>query len=67
MIERNYRRIFTARVRNAILRQRFEKVFGNYQGVMIGDGAVWFDHTCVRKDCKPPLGPIKIRTVNRQF
>src|SRR5690242_3426115 len=44
LVEQNYERIFTPPVRKAILRQHFEELFGNYQGVMIGNGAVWFDH-----------------------
>ncbi|HEX7897122.1 MAG TPA: hypothetical protein VF950_05150 [Planctomycetota bacterium] len=36
-------RVFTPRVLNAILEQRVETLFVNYQGVMIGGGDVWFD------------------------
>ena len=59
----DYDRIFTPRVRNAILAQRFETLFGRDQGVMIGDGAVWFDHVCRNQSCSPP-GPVRIHAIN---
>ena len=63
-IQRDYLRIFTPRVRSAILQQRFEELFGRDQGVMIGNGEVWFDHTCPNAACTPK-GPVRIRAVNR--
>jgi hypothetical protein len=30
---------------------------------MIGDGEVWFDHTCPNASCSPP-GPVRIRAIN---
>lgn len=36
-----YRSIFTASVRRAILRQKPETLFANSQGLMIGNGQVW--------------------------
>lgn len=36
-------RLFTRRVLAAIQDQNFATLFVNYQGVMIGRGAVWFD------------------------
>jgi hypothetical protein len=59
----DYDRIFTSRVRNAILTQRFENLFGRDQGVMIGDAAVWFDRTCRNTSCSPP-GPVRIKAIN---
>jgi hypothetical protein len=59
----DYDRIFTPRVRSAILAQRFEHLFGRDQGVMIGDGAIWFDHICRNRSCSPP-GPVRIRAIN---
>jgi hypothetical protein len=59
----DYDRVFTARVRSAILDQRFERLFGRDQGVMIGDGAVWFDHICRNRACSPP-GPVRITAIN---
>lgn len=38
-----YDRVFTAPVRQAIERQSAECLFANWQGVMIGNGEVWFE------------------------
>jgi hypothetical protein len=38
----NYDRIFTAPVRNAILQQTAQCLFGNSSGAMVGSGEVWF-------------------------
>jgi len=62
-IERDFDRIFTARVRQAILDQRADRLFTNYQGAMIGDGEVWFDQTCPNASCSP-AGPVRIRSIN---
>lgn len=37
-----YYHIVTAKVKHAIAEQRYAKLFANWQGVMIGDGEVWF-------------------------
>jgi len=63
-VKRDYERIFTPSVRQAILNQRFERLFGRDQGVMIGDGQVWFDHRCTNASCSPP-GPVRITAINR--
>jgi outer membrane biosynthesis protein TonB len=62
-VERDYDRIFTSKVRRAILRQRAAKLFVRDQGAMIGDGEVWFDHSCANSQCSP-LGPVRIKAVN---
>ena len=59
----DYDRIFTPQVKQAILNQRFERLFGRDRGVMIGSGEVWFDHTCRTSQCSPP-GPVRITAVN---
>jgi len=56
-VRRDYGSIFTARVTRAILNQRFDRLFGRDQGLMIGDGQVWFDHVS-------PSGPVRIRAIN---
>jgi len=38
----DYNRIFTATVRDAILHQSAQCLFGNSSGAMIGEGEVWF-------------------------
>lgn len=62
-----YPRIFDSAVKRQILAQRYEALFSNYQGVMIGDGVIWFSGVC---DPDSPTGEcknqrIKIVTVNR--
>jgi hypothetical protein len=39
---RRYARIFNAKVREALARQAEPALFVNYQGVMVGDGEIWF-------------------------
>src|SRR5690606_19611188 len=34
--------IFTSDVKDAVMSQSYETLFANWQGVMIGDGEVWF-------------------------
>jgi hypothetical protein len=63
-VRRDYALIFTPAVRRAILAQRFETLFGRDQGVMIGDGEIWFDHVCRNLGCEPP-GPVRITAINR--
>jgi hypothetical protein len=42
---RLYSKIFDQNIRTAIRNQRTECIFGNWQGFMAGDGAVWFDYS----------------------
>jgi hypothetical protein len=62
-IEDDFGRIFTPRVRQAILNQRPDRLFVRHQGAMIGDGEVWLDQTCRNAQCSPP-GPVRIKAVN---
>ena len=39
---RRYARIFNGKVREALARQTEAALFVNYQGVMVGDGEIWF-------------------------
>jgi len=63
-VERDFDRIFTPGVRQAILKQRPDKLFTRDIGAMIGDGEVWFDHSCLNAECTA-LGPVRIKAVNR--
>ena len=63
-VVRDYDEIFTAGVKAAILGQQFETLFGRDLGVMIGDGAVWFDHICRGRNCEQ-RGPVRITSINR--
>lgn len=49
--QRNYERILTPGVRKAIAAQKFDDVMVNQQGVMIGDGQVWLNGTCLDQAC----------------
>jgi hypothetical protein len=51
-LRRAFRRIFTDRVKAAILSQNLEDAFSNYQGVMVGDGEVWITEVCRERDCR---------------
>jgi hypothetical protein len=62
-VERDFERMFTPKVRRAILDQRPDRLFTNYQGAMVGDGEVWFDHICPTASCSPP-GPVRIKAIN---
>jgi hypothetical protein len=62
-VRADYDRIFTPNVRTVILAQRFEQLFGRDQGVMIGDGEVWFDHACLNSSCSR-RGPVRIIAIN---
>lgn len=63
-VERDFDLIFTAKVKQAILAQRADQLFVRDQGVMIGNGEVWFDQSCDNAQCSP-LGPLRIIAVNR--
>jgi hypothetical protein len=62
-VERDFGRIFTPKVRRAILGQRADQLFVRDQGAMIGEGEVWFDATCPSASCSP-AGPMRIRAIN---
>ena len=48
---RRYAEIFTPAVRAAILRQRPTELFRNWQGLMIGNGEIWFRGVCPDAGC----------------
>lgn len=48
---RDYARIFTPNVKQAVLGQAPDKLFRNAQGVMIGDGEVWYAGVCQDRKC----------------
>lgn len=54
-LRRDLASLFTPRVLKAIREERYEELFVNYQGIMIGSGEVWFDGFD---------GEIKIKAVN---
>jgi hypothetical protein len=46
-----YDKVFNDVVTKAIEGQRYETLFSNYQGVMIGDGQIWFKKVCRTSEC----------------
>ena len=62
-VERDFDRIFTPRVKQAVAQQRADKLFVRDQGAMIGNGEIWFDFSCPNTSCSP-RGPVRILAVN---
>lgn len=58
----DYDKVFTANVEEAISNQTYPDLFANWQGVMIGNGEVWFSGICSDETCEQET--IKIITVN---
>ena len=57
----DYDRIITQDIQAAIFKQKYENLFVNSQGAMIGDGEVWITGFCRDKSCKQ--SDIKIGTI----
>jgi hypothetical protein len=58
---KDYDRIITPDIAAAIFKQKYENLFVNSQGAMIGDGEVWITGFCRDKSCKQ--SDIKIGTI----
>jgi hypothetical protein len=58
---KDYDRIVTQDIQAAIFKQKYENLFVNSQGAMIGDGEVWITGFCRDKSCKQ--SDIKIGTI----
>jgi hypothetical protein len=58
---KDYDRIITQDIEDAIFKQKYENLFVNSQGAMIGDGEVWITGFCRDKSCKQ--SDIKIGTI----
>jgi hypothetical protein len=58
---KDYDRIITHDIEDAIFKQKYENLFVNSQGAMIGDGEVWISGFCRDKSCKQ--SDIKISTI----
>jgi hypothetical protein len=39
---KNYTKIFDKQLKDEVEKQRLDRIFRNYQGAMIGNGAIWF-------------------------
>jgi hypothetical protein len=58
---KDYDRIITHDIQDAIFKQKYENLFVNSQGAMIGDGEVWITGFCRDKSCNQ--SDIKIGTI----
>jgi hypothetical protein len=57
----DYDRIITLDISEAILKQKYDALFVNSQGAMLGEGEVWITSFCLDKDCTK--SDIKIGTI----
>ena len=62
-LRRDFDRVFTPKVKRAVLAQRPDRLFVRDLGAMVGDGELWFRETCPNAACSPP-GPVRIVAVN---
>ncbi len=58
----DYDQVVTAKVKDAVAKQTYPTLFANWQGVMIGDGEVWFNGICSDNSCKQQT--VRIIAVN---
>lgn len=58
----DYDKVFTTKVKRAVSNQTYPSLFANWQGIMIGDGEVWFSGICSDESCKQQA--VKIIAVN---
>ncbi len=58
---KDYDNIITSDIQSAIFKQKYENLFVNSEGAMIGDGEVWIAGFCRDKSCKQ--SDIKIGTI----
>jgi len=58
----NYSRIFNVRVVRAVVNQKFETLFANSKGVMVGHGEIWVSGVC--RDTACTQYDVRIITVN---
>jgi alpha-beta hydrolase superfamily lysophospholipase len=58
---KDYDRIITQDISEAILKQKYDALFVNSQGAMLGEGEVWITSICLDKGCK--RSDIKIGTI----
>ena len=66
---KKYHAIFTTEVRTAVLNQQYKNIFANYQGIMFGNGQVWFADVCGKSStvdhCKKGQD-VRVIAVNRE-
>lgn len=58
----DYDKIITPKVKEAVAGQTYPALFANWQGIMIGDGEVWFSGICNDDSCKQQ--EVRITAIN---
>jgi len=58
----DYDKVFTTKIKEAVAKQNYQNLFANWQGVMIGDGEVWFSGICNNDACEQQT--VRIIAVN---
>lgn len=58
----DYDQIVTGKVKDALAKQTYAALFANWQGVMIGDGELWFNGVCGDDACKQQT--VRITAIN---
>lgn len=58
----DYDKVITHKVKKAVSKQTYADLFANWQGVMIGDGEIWFSGICSDDACKQQT--IRIIAIN---
>ncbi len=63
---KRYHEVFNPNVIRAVTAQEPSALFANWQGVMLGNGQIWFSGVCAGKDRNTPCADktIKVITVN---
>jgi hypothetical protein len=61
-VVRRYDQLFTPAVVAALERQTYATLFANADGVMVGDGEIWFSGVCGDATCASPT--VKIIAIN---
>jgi hypothetical protein len=67
--EQHYRAFMTPALAQRVAETRFDELFANYQGVMLGNGAIWFAPVCKQAGEVRPLDacdepPIRLIRIN---
>jgi hypothetical protein len=58
----HYEELLTPKIQQAIAQQSYGDLFSNSQGVMIGNGAIWFSGVCKDQSCS--ARSVKIIAIN---
>jgi hypothetical protein len=61
----NYPSFASSNWRRAVMRQKYEELFSNWQGLMIGRGEIWFNGICRNQSCSQR--ELKITGINPWF